>query len=89
MRTIEVNDRNEVVSVQPHFYKEDEKEEKRIRTDYLRYPLHEIVHSFYVAFKSYHDIRRYADRHGVEVFNSTPGSYIDAFPRRQLTMNNE
>lgn len=88
MRTIEVNERNEVVSVQPHFYKEDEKEEKRIRTDYLRYPLHEIVHSFYVAFKSYHDIRRYADRHGIEIFNSTPGSYIDAFPRCQLTMNN-
>lgn len=88
MRTIEVNERNEVVSVQPHFYKEDEKEEKRIRTDYLRYPLHEIVHSFYVAFKSYHDIRRYADRHGVEVFNCTPGSYIDAFPRNQLTINN-
>lgn len=84
MSSISVNDNNEVVSVQPHFYKEDEKEVKRIRTDYLRYPLHEIVHSFYVAFKSYHDIRRYADRHGVEIFNSTPGSFIDAFPRRPL-----
>lgn len=84
MSSISVNENNEVVSVQPHFYKEDEKEVKRIRTDYLRYPLHEIVHSFYVAFKSYHEIRRYADRHGVEIFNSTPGSFIDAFQRRPL-----
>lgn len=84
MSSISVNENNEVVSVQPHFYKEDEKEVKRIRTDYLRYPLHEIVHSFYVAFKSYHDIRRYADRHGIEIYNSTPGSFIDAFPRKCL-----
>lgn len=84
MRTISVTENNEVVSIQPHFYKEDEKEVKRINTDYLRYPLHEIVHSFYVAFKSYHDIRRYADAHGVKVYNSTPGSFIDAFARRQL-----
>ncbi len=85
MKTISVTENNEVVSVQPHFYKDDEKEVKRINTDYLRYPLHEIVHSFYVAFKSYHDIRRYADAHGVEVINSTPGSFIDAFVRRPLT----
>ncbi len=84
MSSISVNENNEVVSIQPHFYKEDEKEVKRIRTDYLRYPLHEIVHSFYVAFKSYHDIRRYADRHGIEIYNSTPGSFIDAFPRKGL-----
>lgn len=81
MSTISVNERNEVVSVQPHFYKDDEKEEIRQRTDYLRYPLHEIIHSFYVAFKSYHDIRRYADRHGINIYNATPGSFIDAFER--------
>lgn len=84
MRTLEVNERNEVVSVQPHFYKEDEQEVKRVRTEYLRYPLHEIVYSFYVAFKAYHDIERYAAGRGVNIYNATPGSFIDAFRRGGL-----
>lgn len=83
-KTLSVNEQNEVVSVQPHFYKEDEKEEKRIKVDYLKYPLHQIVYSFYVAFKAYHEIQRYAIHKKVNIYNSTPGSFIDAFPRRDL-----
>lgn len=84
-KTLSVNERNEVVSVQPHFYKEDEHEVKRVRTDYLNYPLHTILYSFYVAFKSYFDIRRFADSRGVAIYNSTPGSFIDALERRPLS----
>lgn len=83
-KTLSVNERNEVVSIQPHFYKEDENEEKRVRVDYLKYPLHQIVYSFYIAFKSYHSIQRYALHKGVNIYNSTPESFIDAFPRRSL-----
>lgn len=83
-KTLSVNENNEVVSVQPHFYKEDEKEQKRIRTDYLRYPLHQIIYSFYVAFKSYFVIQRYAQSQDIAIYNATPDSFIDAFPRRPL-----
>ena len=83
-KTLLVNERNEVVSIQPHFYKEDENEEKRIKVDYLKYPLHQIVHSFYVAFKAYHDIQRYALNRGVNIYNATPESFIDAFPRKSI-----
>ncbi len=83
-KTLSVNENNEVVSIQPHFYKEDEKEQKRIRTDYLNYPLHQIIYSFYVAFKSYFVIQRYAKNRKIDIFNSTPESFIDAFPRRPL-----
>lgn len=83
-KTLSVNEKNEVVSIQPHFYKEDEKEEKRIKVDYMKYPLHQIVYSFYLAFKSYHEIQRYALFKGINIYNSTPGSFIDAFPRRGL-----
>jgi hypothetical protein len=83
-KTLSVNERNEVVSIQPHFYKEDENEEKRVRVDYLKYPLHQIVYSFYVAFKSYHSVQRYALHKGVDIYNATPESFIDAFPRRNL-----
>lgn len=84
MKTISVNDQNRVISVQPHFYKDGEQEKTRIHTEYLQYPLHQIINSFYVAFRAYHTIRRYADTKGIDIINSTPESYIDAFPRKPL-----
>jgi hypothetical protein len=81
LRTISVNDRNEVVSIQPHFYKEDDKEQSRVLSVYRNVRLHEVLQSFYVAFRSYHEIADYARRIGVEIINITPGSFIDAFPR--------
>ncbi|MCM1518759.1 MAG: hypothetical protein NC117_08975 [Pseudoflavonifractor sp.] len=84
MRTLNVNAHNEVISVQPHFYKEEEAEKARINNEYRGYALHTIINSFYVAFKAYHDIRRYADRVGASIYNSTPDSFIDAFERRPL-----
>lgn len=84
MQSIWVNERNEVVSVQPHFYKEPEGEQKRVDSEYRGYRLHEIVHSFYVAFRAYHQIARFAQAIGSQVINVTPGSYIDAFPRSPL-----
>ena len=84
MKTISVNDQNRVISVQPHFYKDGEQEKTRIDTEYLQYPLHQIINSFYVAFRAYHTIRRYADSKGIDIINSTPESFIDAFPRKPL-----
>lgn len=84
MKTISVNENNEVVSIQPHFYKENEQEKQRVNMEYLHYPLHQIVYSFYVAFKSYFEIKAYADSIGTEIWNITPGSFIDAFPRKKL-----
>ena len=83
-KTLSVNENNEVISIQPHFYKEDENEEKRIKVDYLKYPLHQIINSFYIAFKAYHNIKRYAMHKGVSIYNVTPESFIDAFPRADL-----
>lgn len=83
-KTLSVNDRNEVVSIQPHFYTEDNREQQRIRTDYLKYPLHQILFSFYVAFKSYFMIEDFARHRGIDIFNATEGSFIDAFRRSPL-----
>ncbi|MCH5219237.1 MAG: hypothetical protein J1F20_01610 [Muribaculaceae bacterium] len=86
MRTISVDSDNNVISVQPHFYKDDKSEQKRVDTTYRNYKLHDIVYSFYVAFRSYHRVARFACNRGVKIFNSTPGSYIDAFPRKGLPL---
>lgn len=84
MKTLSVTEDNEVVSVQEHFYADNCEEKARVRHEYRGYFLHQIVESFAVAFRSYIDIRRYADSVGVKIYNCTPGSFIDAFPRREL-----
>ncbi|MCM1293579.1 MAG: DUF115 domain-containing protein [Bacteroides sp.] len=83
-RTLEVSEENLVVTVQPHFYKDNQAEHARVASVYKDIRLHQILHSFYVAFKAYFSIRRYADSHGIRIYNATPGSFIDAFERRSL-----
>ncbi|MDE7154346.1 MAG: hypothetical protein K2O00_07910 [Muribaculaceae bacterium] len=81
MRTLGVDSSNRIISVQPHFYKEPVGEQKRVDSEYSAYHLHQIVHSFYVAFNAYHQIARYAAKKGILITNATPESFIDAFPR--------
>jgi len=84
LETIRVTDENNVVSVQPHFYADSTKELKRSETEYRGYHLHDILKSFYTAFRSYHRLARYAATRRVAIYNATPGSYIDAFPRKSF-----
>lgn len=83
LRTLDVTDDNVVVSVQPHFYKEDPREQQRVSSVYRDVRLHEILGSFAVAFAAYHDIAPWARERGTAIYNATPGSYIDAFERRR------
>lgn len=80
-KTLWVDDDNHVMSVQPHFYKDSKKELERVRSDYEGLKISDVLGSMTIAFRSYHDIRSYAERRGVEILNATPGSFIDAFPR--------
>ncbi len=80
-RTLGVDEKNHVVSVQPHFYKDNKSEKERVSSEYAGYHLHDILKSLYIAFRSYHQIKRWADKQGVEIYNVSPGSFIDAFPR--------
>ncbi len=81
---LSVDEQNRVATVQPHFYKDNERELSRIKADYIKRPLHEVLRGFYLAFKSYHTIEPYARSIGAVVYNSTPGSFIDAFERSPL-----
>lgn len=90
LKEIVVTGENEVLLSQKHFYDkqtENEKIEKNkpslqpmykgVSTDKRR--LHEVLEKFYISFKSYWTLRRYADSKGIEVVNMTKESYIDAF----------
>lgn len=83
-KTLSVTDDNTVVSVQPHFYADNNAEHERVASVYKNIRLHEIMYSFYVAFRSYFTVASYAKSRGVNIYNSTPGSFIDAFERRPL-----
>jgi hypothetical protein len=83
-RTLWVDEDNRVVSIQPHFYQDNEEEKKRVATEYHNYPLHQILQSLYIAFRSYFDIADYAKTKGIDILNITPDSFIDAFPRLRL-----
>lgn len=84
METLRVDDDNNVVSVQPHFYADSKAETKRSVAEYRGYCLHDIIYSFYVAFSSYHRLQRWAESRGIAIYNATPDSFIDAFPRKDL-----
>lgn len=84
-RTLWVDDENRVVSVQPHFYKDNESEHKRVTSEYAGYHLHDILNSLTIAFRSYFQVADWARSRNVDVINITPGSMIDAFPRRDLS----
>jgi len=84
METIRVTDENHVVSIQPHFYADSKAELKRSETEYKGYHLHDILLSFHIAFRSYHILQRFARDKGINIYNCTPGSYIDAFERKNL-----
>ncbi|MCH5224052.1 MAG: hypothetical protein J1E82_08415 [Muribaculaceae bacterium] len=84
-KTLDVDEENFVVSIQPHFYKDNEEEHRRVRETYKDLKLHDVLGSMVVAFRSYWEIADYAKKQGVEILNATPGSMIDAFPRYKMT----
>lgn len=84
IQTLSVDENNRVVSIQPHFYKEDDEEIKRVRRTYVDIPLHSVLDSLSMALKSYRDVDRFARSVGADIYNATPVSLIDAFRRRPL-----
>lgn len=79
-----VNDRNELIAIEKHFYEESADDRERIATIYRGVRMHQMMHSLYVAFKSYFAIERFAAKRGVKIYNATPVSFIDAFERKAL-----
>lgn len=86
-RDLWVDDNNRVISVQKHFYKDNDKEFERVAQEYAGYHLHDILNSLTIAFRSYHQIASYAASLGAKIVNCTAGSFIDAFPRSELKTN--
>ncbi len=88
-KDLRVDEDNHVVYVLNHYYKDSEKEHKRIDKLYENYRIHEVLNSMVIAFRSYHQISKFADELGAKITNCTPGSFIDAYPRAPLSVIKE
>lgn len=80
-RTLSVDEQNRVISIQPHFYKDNNAEHERVASVYEGLRLHDVLGSMTIAFRSYHHIADYAAHIGVEILNASVETFIDAFPR--------
>jgi hypothetical protein len=80
-----VNNQNEALVNQKHFYDETVSKPQKME-DYIKRPrkLHEIIHKFYLTFKGYWDIEKFSKRNNVQIYNASEHSMIDAFERRLL-----
>lgn len=80
--TISVNDNNEVLHLNKHFYDpSDLKNHKMYLLGIRPRRLHEVLHKLMLAFKGYFTIRDYAETMDAKIHNTTPKSFIDAFER--------
>lgn len=82
---ISVNENNEAKVHQKHFYDENSSKPTQMH-DWSKRPrrLHEILNKFYLSFKGYWEIKKYAESKNVKIYNCSKVSMIDAFERRDL-----
>lgn len=83
MRDVRVNEKNEVVLIDKHYYGEKE----RVWVDYDGNPIKitDLCESLSSTFHSYYDLEEFSKYIGdVKIINCTKGSYIDAFQRGEI-----
>lgn len=87
-----VADDNRVFLSQKHFYDDHLKSKTYTAEARPMYAgnstkerkLHEILEKFYFSFRSYWELKAYAETINTNIYNLTPGSFIDAFERKKL-----
>jgi len=84
LKDISVNDNNEALINNRHFYDTNSKPKSFDKKGKGARNLPEILFTLMTAFNSYHIINNYAQKRGVKIFNCTQGSYIDAFERNKI-----
>ena len=83
---ISVNDNNQVMVNQKHFYDEESATPKQMHKNEGQgnRALHEVLEKFMLSFRSYHELESYAISKQCKIYNATPNSFVDAFERISL-----
>jgi hypothetical protein len=96
LKEIYVDNENEVLLSQKHFYDKQAQKQSDYRDMAVPQPmyhggsnnkrkLHEVLEKFYYTFRSYWKIKSLAESQAVKIYNITPISYIDAFDRLDIS----
>jgi hypothetical protein len=86
LKDLSVNDNNEALLNHKHFYDAQTSKPTRMyrhQKGTIRH-LHEILEKLMISFRSYFEVKAWAEKNQVKIINATPGSYIDAFEREML-----
>jgi hypothetical protein len=75
------------VGTSTHFYEQNQHAMVRKGYNEWSYGTESMQDRFkahYELWQKYKEIKEYADKRGIEIWNSTPGSLLDIFPRKEL-----
>lgn len=78
---VEVDEENNLVMEDNHSYEMSSKKIVLKHMDGTKEYLHELLKYNSIGFQEYCSIEKYAKKEGIQIFNATPGSFIDAFRR--------
>lgn len=82
-----VDENNELQHVDDHFYKVSKKVTPQKHANGTSVKMHEFFLSLHKAFYAHHRLQKYAKHRDVIIYNSTKGSFIDAYPRKEIDIN--
>lgn len=84
LNEISINEENEVMVGLHHFYNENATNHPIRKSKSESMKLHEVLETFATVFKGYHELNEFSKSKNIQIFNSTPNSFIDAFIRKDL-----
>jgi hypothetical protein len=79
-----VDENNDLQFKDDHFYKVNKKTTPQLHANGTPVKMHEFFLSLHKAFYAHHRLQQYAQFMGVQVYNATKGSFIDAYPRKEI-----
>lgn len=79
-----VDDNNQLQFADDHFYKVNKKTTPQLHANGTPVKMHEFFLSLHKAFYAHHRLQQYAEYMGVKIYNATKGSFIDAYPRKEI-----
>ncbi|MCK4662948.1 MAG: hypothetical protein KAT68_08790 [Bacteroidales bacterium] len=86
LKEISVDKNNNVFINQKHFYDENSSEPKAMHKGGIgKRRLHEVLQKYVYSFRGYFEIKKFADKKNINIYNCTRDSYVDAFERKNLS----
>lgn len=79
-----VDENNQLQHVDDHFYIVNKKTTPQLHANGTSVKMHEFFLSLHKAFYAHHRLQEYAKFRGVNIYNATKGSFIDAYPRKEI-----